>query len=248
MQFFDYKQMFDSIDLKEAISDIYDKGVDDNDLHLLYKANQEIHMAVKTAHGLSAREAVHDIVLQGDTFGSLLASVQVETIGQDCMKAGFKIDYKKVLPIGFLGLVDDIVGITEAGFPAVQLNTFMNVKTAEKTLQFGHAKCQYMVVGKDADNIIQSTLQVDNWIEEHSENKNTGEYDLIESYVGKIDIQKTDKYTYLGFVISSKGDNLANISAVKNKSIGVIRKIINKLNSMHLKHYFFECAIILIKK
>ena len=38
--------MFDSINLQEAISDIYDAGVDDNNLFLLYKANQEINMVV----------------------------------------------------------------------------------------------------------------------------------------------------------------------------------------------------------
>ena len=40
--------------------------------------------------------------------------------------------YKNVLPVGFLGLVDDIIGITEAGMKAQMLNVFMNVKTAEK--------------------------------------------------------------------------------------------------------------------
>ena len=47
-----------------------------------------------------------------------------------------------------MGMVDDIVGITEAGNQASQLNVFINVKTAEKTLQCGPPKCQYMVVGK----------------------------------------------------------------------------------------------------
>ena len=47
--------MFDSIDLEEALSDIYDTGVDDDTLALLYQANKEIHMAVKTPGGLTNR-------------------------------------------------------------------------------------------------------------------------------------------------------------------------------------------------
>jgi hypothetical protein len=82
LQFYDYSQMFDSMNLKEAISDFYDNGVDDDNLPLLYKSNQEIHMAVKTPHGLSDRQKVTDIVLQGYTFGSLFASVQVDMIRQ----------------------------------------------------------------------------------------------------------------------------------------------------------------------
>ena len=136
LQFYDYSQMFDSINLQEAISDIYDTGVDDDNLQLLYNANQEINMAVKTANGLSDRQVVNDIVLQGDTFGSILASVQVDKIGQHCMEAGYFYLYKNILPVGFLGLVDDIVGITEAGHKAHQLNAVINVRTAKKSLQF----------------------------------------------------------------------------------------------------------------
>ena len=56
----------------------------------------------------------------------------MDKIGQDCMNAGYFYSYKNILPVGFLGLVDDIVGITEAGYKAHQLNAVMNVKTARK--------------------------------------------------------------------------------------------------------------------
>ena len=39
---------------------------------------------------------------------------------------------------------------------------------------------------------------------------------------------------------------MANIRAMKNKSIGVIRRIYSKLESLNLKHYYFECAVILM--
>jgi hypothetical protein len=230
--------------LQPAISDIDDTGVDDDQLVLLYKSNKEINMAVKTANGMSDRQIVSDIVLQGDTFGSILASVQVDKIGQDCMDAGHYYLYKNILPVGFLGLVDDIVGITEAGYKAQQLNAFINVKTAEKMLQFGPKKCKSMLIGKDTENVLNNNLDVDNWIVEHVENKVTGEADLVEYYGGKVEIEKAEEYTYLGFVISCKGDNMANIRQVENKSIGVIRTIINKLNSLNLKQYYFECALL----
>ena len=94
-----------------------------------------------------------------------------------------------------------------------------------------------MVVGKNADTVTQNSLQVDQWICEYKENKISGEHDLIESYGGKIDIKKTEVYKYLGFMISCTGDNMANIREMKNKSIGVIRKIFNKLKSLNLKQY-----------
>ena len=39
LQFYDYAQMFDSLNLREAISDIYDKGFDNDTLGLVYIAN-----------------------------------------------------------------------------------------------------------------------------------------------------------------------------------------------------------------
>ena len=141
-----HKCLILSINLNEAISDIFDTGLDNNTLGLIYKSNSEVSMAVKTPHGLTDRHTVKNIVLQGDKFGSLLASVQVDKIGQACMQAGYNYLYKNEHPVGFLGMVDDIVGITEAGYRASQLNTFMNVKTAEKNLQFGPSKCNYMML------------------------------------------------------------------------------------------------------
>ena len=44
LQIYDYAQMFDSINLEQAISDVYEAGLNDDNLSLLYKANKEIHM------------------------------------------------------------------------------------------------------------------------------------------------------------------------------------------------------------
>ena len=143
-------------------------------------------------------------------------------------------------------MVDDIAGITEAGIKANQFNSFLNVKTAEKTLQFGNKKCQYMIVGKNGQYVTQKNLKVDHWRMEYKENKMSGEHDMFEYYDGKLDVMKTNQYKYLGFIISNTGDNMANIKAMKNKSIGVIRRILSKLESLKLKYYYFECAVILM--
>ena len=73
LQIYDYAQMFDSINLEEALNDIYDAGVDDQNLALIHKANEEIFMSVKTPGGLTKRQTLKNIVLLGDTWGSILA-------------------------------------------------------------------------------------------------------------------------------------------------------------------------------
>ena len=145
LQFYDYKQMFDSVNLKEAISDLYDYGVQDGDLQLIYKANKEIFMAVKTSGGLTNRQKITNSVLQGDTWGPMMASVQVEKIGKSVEEAGIGYRYKNQLPISILGLIDDVVGNSDAGYRAQQLNVILNTKTSEKGLQYGINKCKLMI-------------------------------------------------------------------------------------------------------
>ena len=246
LQLFDYKQMFDGINLEEALNDLYDVGVEDDNLDLLHQANKEIHMAIKTPSGLTERQTVTNSVLQGDTWGSILASVQVDSIAKECVAEGHTYKYKNKLDVGFLGLVDDIVGVTEAGYKAQKLNAFINLKTAEKGLQFGPKKCKSMLVGKNVKNVINSGLQVDEWTVKYAENIATGEADLCEQYSGQTEIQHTGEQKYLGFVLSSSGDNMANIRAVQKKSIGIVKTAINKLNSLKLGKYYFESAVIIM--
>ena len=85
---------------------------------------------------------------------------------------------------------------------------------------------------------------MDSWSVEYVDNLNTGDYDLIETFVGKVAIENTAKHKYLGFVISNTGDNMVNINSMKNKSIGIIRQIYNRLESLNLRRYYFECAMV----
>ena len=81
---------------------------------------------------------------------------------------------------------------------------------------------------------------------EYVENKATGKDDLNKIYAGQKPIGKMGDQKYLGFVISNKGDNMANINAVKKKYFGVMKKIINKLKSLNLQEYYLECSLILM--
>ena len=82
-----------------------------------------------------------------------------------------------------------------------------------------------MLVSKKPENVLNSQLSVDNWEVDHVKNISTGESDLVETFKGLMSIDKTDNQKYLGFTISSKGDNMVNINVIKNKSIWIIRKI-----------------------
>ena len=86
IQICDFQQMFDGMDLKEAISDLFDSGVKDDHLPLIYEANKNIKIQVKTPNGLTVEQTLKENVLQGDTLSSIIASNQVDTIGKELLK------------------------------------------------------------------------------------------------------------------------------------------------------------------
>ena len=138
------------MNLQESISDLYDSGVDDDHLTLIYEANRDLFIKVKTPNGLTVEQHLEENVLQGDTLSSIIASNQVDTIGKRLLKENpdFLYRYKDEVPIGVMAMVDDTVTITEIGHKTQQMNAFFNVMSAEKKLQFSESKCHTMLIHK----------------------------------------------------------------------------------------------------
>ena len=122
IQIYDFMQMFDSMKLEEAISDLYDSGMTDDTLSLLYDSNTNISVKVKTSYGLSAENKFSKLVLQGDTWGPLMASNQVDKFGKQLFEEDpdYLYKYKGYVPIGVLGMIDEPAGISESGVKTVQ--------------------------------------------------------------------------------------------------------------------------------
>ena len=85
---FDYRQCFDSLWMEECLSDIYTSGVRDDKLSLLYNINNHVKVAVKTPVGRTKRGDIYNVITQGDVFGPILCSNQVDTFGKECLEEG----------------------------------------------------------------------------------------------------------------------------------------------------------------
>ena len=94
----------------------------------------------------------------------------------------------------------------------------INSKTAEKRLQFGAAKCKTMLIGENHNNfVVNNSLSVDTWKVEYQHDDD--EDKLVETFGGQTNIENTDQQKYLGFFLSSKGDNMVHIKEMEKKSI-----------------------------
>ena len=67
--------------LKECINDLYESGVTDNNLNMIFNAKRLNKVAVNTPAEITARKVIEEIVLQGDVVSLVMCVVQVNTFG-----------------------------------------------------------------------------------------------------------------------------------------------------------------------
>ena len=82
----DYKQCFDSMWLEESINDLWEAGIKDDKLTLIAKADETGNVGVKTPFGMTERKNMENIVMQGEIFGPLCCSVQIDTFDKECIE------------------------------------------------------------------------------------------------------------------------------------------------------------------
>jgi hypothetical protein len=242
----DYKQMFDSECLFECMNDVYEAGVTDDKFALIYEANRENFVAVQTPNGLSRRETFHEIVMQGDVLAPLISSLQVDTMGKECLEESKHLYYYKgSVPIPPLGMVDDLFTISTCGFQTTMMNQFLNSKTSMKRLQFGTAKCVKLHVGKTQNETLCQKLTVGGWKVEVTTDSNTGKCLQNEYFGGQEEMGMKNEQMYLGDIISSDGAHTKNVQNRKNKGLGKINEIMQILQSLFFGKYYFEVALVL---
>ena len=64
-------------------------------------------------------------------------------------------------------MVDDTITVTEVGHKTQQINSYFNVKSAEKKLQFSETKCHSKLIHKSNYLNQVSELKVDIWKQKH---------------------------------------------------------------------------------
>ena len=245
VQILDYKQCFDAMWLEETLNDMYEGGLTDNNLAVLYEANKKVKVAVKTPHGLTDRIEVNKIILQGDVFGPIECSVSVDTYGKECLAEEIHLySYKEEVQVPPLAMVDDLLIVSKCGYKAVMANAYINTKSNLKKLQFGTDKCHKMHVGRMQEEICPD-LFVDGWrLNDVKDVETKAEYGEDEE-IGLVKMEEVENEKYLGDIISQDGKNMKNILARTNRGIGIRNQILSILDEICFGRYYFEVAVLL---
>lgn len=159
IEILDYRQCFDGMWLEEVTNDLYEAGIKNRNLALIYEANKTNQVAVQTPHGLTEKIQIGRIVMHGETLAPLECSVQVDTFGKECLEENKLLySYRGKVGIPPLALIDDVASITTCGVESLKMNSFLNAKTNLKRLQYGEDKCHKLHVGRKNETCPELSL------------------------------------------------------------------------------------------
>ena len=169
-------------------------------------------------------------------------------VGKECLENKKHLYlYKEIVEVPPLAMVDDIVTISECGHKTTAMNAFIDTRASCKKLQFGVNKCKKIHVGKTKSKTKCQNLKIGEWKVKNVNNIETNELSREDTYNGETEITETEEEKYLGDIISKSAKNVRNITARKNKSIGICRKIMKSLQDIWFGKYHYEVAILLKK-
>ena len=119
----DVIKCFDKLWLQACVNSLYEAGINNDLLNLLYIENKNAQIAVKINNKLSTRISVKYVVMQGSVWGSLKCTSTMDKLNQIAMSdKTLQYLYKgdQNIPIGVLGMVDDTLGVSKCGQKAIQ--------------------------------------------------------------------------------------------------------------------------------
>ena len=97
---------------------------------------------------------ISEVICQGDPWGPIQCSVQIDGICRGCIEDDLKpYKYKDEVEIPSLGMVDDILTISESGYKPSRFNSYINAKIEIKKLQLRPKKCSVLHTGREHENI-----------------------------------------------------------------------------------------------
>ena len=96
-------------------------------------------MAIKTPWGsVTNRVELHEIEMQGTVPAPLKCSIQIDTLGKECLESGEGLySYKECVNIPPLAMIDDILAVSKCSVETVKLNALIQSAVMHKNLQPG---------------------------------------------------------------------------------------------------------------
>ena len=157
LTFYDFKTCFDSLWLEDSMITMWNLGVKNEMLALMYKLNEHSTVQVKTPHGITKPFSTPRIVKQGTVLGPMLCSSSTAEVVEFKTTGGASIGK---VNIGALVFVDDITDINTNINDVCSSHSSIVQFGINKRLEFGVPKCVIMAINTKCHDSIP-TLYID---------------------------------------------------------------------------------------
>ena len=240
----DFRKCFDILSPTVVNNDLYDLGIRDNELNLIYESDKVSHIAVKTPVGITERSLCQNCVAQGDVLAPLKCCVCVDKMAETHAEnlAGHLYKYKDLVDIPPLTMVDDTIISSKCGPDSALATAHHNTMTNLKKLQFGEDKCVKMHIG--CKTMICPRNIIDTW-DAKTDERTKSILDVVDVESDSHSMEMKDNWKYLGDILSSDGKNDANIKERVNRGLGAVTNICQTMKDLCLGPFYYEAAIIL---
>ena len=125
LQIYDLVKAFDVLWLDDTMNDLWDTlppEARDDRLGLVYQTSITNNVAVNTGVGQTSRVNIPEIVTQGGTWGPMMCSNTIDTVGKYCEANGQIFKYKNIAKIIPLAMVDDLLTVSQCGNNTISMN------------------------------------------------------------------------------------------------------------------------------
>ena len=200
---YDVRKCFDCLWLFECINDIWEAGLQNDKLNLLFLANESARIAIKTSSGTTDRITIHNTVMQGTVWGGLFCTCTMDKLGKEAYQdPNLLYKYREAVEVPPLEMVDDVVWVSECGATTVPSNAHKNSFIERKKLQLSKEKCGRV-------HIVSSPK--------------CGECEKI--FVHKDEMKSSEKEKYLGDFITKEGNSNETIKERIKRAYGILAQI-----------------------
>ena len=146
---YDVIKCFDSLWSQECINDLWDAGCKDDKLKILALGNEYANVAVKTSGGMTSRENIPNIIMQGTVNAGLFCTSTMDKLAKSVYKDQTLVyKYKGVSDVPPLEIVNDVLTISKCSITSLTMNVVVNSFMENKKLKLSSEKCSVIYVGK----------------------------------------------------------------------------------------------------
>ena len=133
---------------------MYEAGMKNDKLALIYSSNTNANIAVKTSSGTTPRFNIQKIVMQGTVWAGLMCTTTMEKLCKIVYKdPSLQYQYRGSVVVPPLEMVDDIVTVSKCGVTSVALNSVVNTFINHKKLKLNSDKCGKIHVGRKSSDL-----------------------------------------------------------------------------------------------